>query len=178
MVQRTYRHSATAGTRDVPIGILLRALLLEWKVACPRRDGELHRVLPGLGNPQPWPLLRIGGGRPLLHWNFRRRFWAATLAERLITGFSRIADPDQRAKLFKSIQPLLNAREHAQRCALGAVRYVHPRMVVETAQMKSHLADRESLAAYQLEASRMKQTDKAAASSATLISVPGRDEPS
>jgi len=69
----------TAGTRDVPMGSLLRSLLLEWKVACPRRDGELHRVFPGLGNPQSWPLPRIAGGGPLLYWNFRRRFWAATL---------------------------------------------------------------------------------------------------
>jgi integrase len=69
----------TAGTRDVPMGTLLRGLLLEWKVACPRRAGELHRVFPGLGNPQAWPLPRIGGGGPLLYWNFRRRFWAAAL---------------------------------------------------------------------------------------------------
>ena len=68
-----------AGTRDVPMGSVLRGLLLEWRVACPRRDGELHRVFPGLGNPQPWPLPRVGGGGPLLYWNFRRRFWAATL---------------------------------------------------------------------------------------------------
>jgi integrase len=69
----------SAGTREVPMGTLLRGFLLEWRVACPRRDGELHRVFPGLGNPQPWPLPRIGGGGPLLYWNFRRRFWAATL---------------------------------------------------------------------------------------------------
>jgi integrase len=69
----------SAGTRDVPMGSLLRSLLLEWKLACPRRDGELHRVFPGLGSPQPWPLPRIGCGGPLLYWNFRRRFWAATL---------------------------------------------------------------------------------------------------
>jgi integrase len=69
----------TAGTRDVPMGSLLRGLLLEWKIACPRRDGDLHRVFPGLGNPQPWPLPRVGGGGPLLYWNFRRRFWAAKL---------------------------------------------------------------------------------------------------
>lgn len=68
-----------AGTRDIPMGGLLRGLLLEWKLACPRRDGELHRVFPGLGNLQPWPLPRAGGGGPLLYWNFRRRFWAATL---------------------------------------------------------------------------------------------------
>jgi integrase len=69
----------TAGARDIPMGSLLRSLLREWRVACPRRDGELHRVFPGLGTPQIWPLPRIGGGGPLLYWNFRRRFWASTL---------------------------------------------------------------------------------------------------
>ena len=49
-----------AGTRDVPMGSLLRSLLLEWRLACPRRDGELHRVFPGLGTKQQWPLPRIG----------------------------------------------------------------------------------------------------------------------
>ncbi|MCK1284096.1 site-specific integrase [Bradyrhizobium sp. 44] len=68
-----------AGARDVPMGTVLRGLLLEWKLSCPRRDGALHRVFPGLGNLQPWPLPRIGGGGPLLYWNFRRRFWASTL---------------------------------------------------------------------------------------------------
>jgi len=70
-----------AGTRDVPMGSLLRSLLLEWKLACPRRDDELHRVFPGLGTKQQWPLPHVGGGGggPLLYWSFRRRFWASTL---------------------------------------------------------------------------------------------------
>lgn len=68
-----------AGTREVPMGKVLRGLLLEWKLACPRRDGGLHRVFPGLGTRQQWPLPRIGGGGPLLYWNFRRRVWVSTL---------------------------------------------------------------------------------------------------
>jgi integrase len=68
-----------AGTRDIPMSSLLRSMLLEWRVACPRRVGELHRVFPGPGRLQPWPLPRIGGGGPLLYWNFRKRFWASTL---------------------------------------------------------------------------------------------------
>jgi hypothetical protein len=63
-------------------------------------------------------------------------FWdedATPLAEKLAAAFSKVADPDQRAELLKSIEPLLNAREHAQRCALGAVRYVHPRMAAAVA---------------------------------------------
>ena len=69
----------TAGTRDVPMGSLLRNLLLEWRIACPHLHGELHRVFPAFGHPQQWPLPRLGGGGPLLYWNFRRRIWAATL---------------------------------------------------------------------------------------------------
>jgi integrase len=41
--------------------------------------GELHRVFPGPGQMQPWPLPRIGGGGPLLYNNFRNRVWVPTL---------------------------------------------------------------------------------------------------
>ncbi|MET4455563.1 tyrosine-type recombinase/integrase [Bradyrhizobium sp. RT3b] len=75
-----------AGIRDIPMGSVLRGLLLEWKMACPRRDGSLHRVFPGLGNVQPWPRPRTGGGGPLLYWNFRRRFWASTLEKLGLPG--------------------------------------------------------------------------------------------
>lgn len=70
-----------AGTREVPMGALLRGFLLEWRLVCPRRDGELYRVFPGPGIIQAWPLPRSGGGGPLLYWNFRKRFWAATLSK-------------------------------------------------------------------------------------------------
>ena len=64
-----------AGTRDIPMGATLREMLLEWRVRCPRKGKELHRVFPGPGRLQPWPLPRIGGGGPLLYQNFRRRYW-------------------------------------------------------------------------------------------------------
>ena len=32
------------------MGGLLRKMLLEWRVACPRRDGALHRVFQGPGS--------------------------------------------------------------------------------------------------------------------------------
>jgi len=38
-----------AGTREIPISPLLKSMLLEWRVACPRRAGELHLVFPGHG---------------------------------------------------------------------------------------------------------------------------------
>lgn len=65
-----------AGSRDIPMGQTLRTMLIAWRVSCPRHEGELHRVFPGPGRLQQWPLPRVGGGGPLLYQNFRRRFWA------------------------------------------------------------------------------------------------------
>ncbi|QMU59668.1 MAG: tyrosine-type recombinase/integrase [Boseongicola sp.] len=64
-----------AGERDIPISPTLRAMLLEWRLNCPRADGELYRVFPGPGVPRQWPLPRIGGGGPLLYSNFLKRYW-------------------------------------------------------------------------------------------------------
>ncbi len=69
----------TAGTREIPICKLLRGMLLEWRLSCPRLSGELHRVFPGPGQMQAWPLPRIGGGGPLLYNNFRNRVWVPML---------------------------------------------------------------------------------------------------
>jgi len=63
-----------AGTREIPMGGTLRAMLLQWRLRCPREAGELYRVFPGPGRLQPWPLPRLGGG-PLLYQNWRRRYW-------------------------------------------------------------------------------------------------------
>jgi integrase len=68
-----------AGTRDIPMCSLLRTMLMEWRLRCPRRGVELHRVFPGPGQQQPWPLPRIGGGGPLHYWNFRLRVWVPAL---------------------------------------------------------------------------------------------------
>lgn len=65
-----------AGTRDIPMGAVLREMLLAWRVRCPRKGKELHRVFPGPGRLQEWPKPRIGGGGPLLYQNFRKRYWA------------------------------------------------------------------------------------------------------
>jgi integrase len=69
-----------AGTRDIPMGSVLRELLLAWRVRCPRRDGKLGLVFPGPGRLAPWPKPRIGGGGPLLYQNFRRRYWEPVFA--------------------------------------------------------------------------------------------------
>lgn len=55
-----------AGERDIPISPTLRTMLLEWRLNCPRLDGELFRVFPGPGVVQQWPLPRKGGGGPVL----------------------------------------------------------------------------------------------------------------
>ena len=64
-----------AGTREIPMGSVLREMLLAWRIRCPRLDGKLHRVFPGPGRLQPWPKPRLGGGGALLYQNFRRRYW-------------------------------------------------------------------------------------------------------
>lgn len=68
-----------AGTREIPMCDLLRGMLIEWRIACPRKDGRLHRVFPGLGTRQAWPLPRKDGGGPLVYHNFNHRFWTPAL---------------------------------------------------------------------------------------------------
>jgi len=63
------------GIRQIPINQTLRTMLLEWRLTCPRLDGELYRVFPGPEVPQQWPLPRLGGGGPLLYSNYRKRIW-------------------------------------------------------------------------------------------------------
>jgi len=69
----------SAGMREIPMSPALREMLVEWRLRCPRKNGELHRVFPGLGSPQAWPLPRTGGGGPLIYNNFRARIWAPAL---------------------------------------------------------------------------------------------------
>ena len=64
-----------AGTREIPMSPVLRAMLLDWRVRCPRKGKELYRVFPGPGRPQPWPMPRVGGGSALQYHNFRNRIW-------------------------------------------------------------------------------------------------------
>lgn len=67
-----------AGEREIPISTTLRTFLLEWRLRCPRLDGQLHRVFPGIGTAQQRPLPRKGGGGPLLYSDFLHRFWQKT----------------------------------------------------------------------------------------------------
>lgn len=68
-----------AGMREVPMCATLREMLLEWRVSCPRLRGQLHRVFPGPGRLQAWPLPRLDGGGPLRYQNYRNRVWAPAL---------------------------------------------------------------------------------------------------
>lgn len=69
----------SAGRREIPMSPLLREMLLEWRVRCPRKDGKLERVFPNLGCRRAWPLPREGGGGALLYNNFRARIWAPAM---------------------------------------------------------------------------------------------------
>ena len=64
-----------AGTREVPMGPVLKAMLLEWRLVCPRLNGELHRVFPGPGRIEK-DGKRVGVGHALQYQNFRSRVWA------------------------------------------------------------------------------------------------------
>ncbi len=70
-----------AGVREIPISGMLRRMLLEWRLVCPRLDGALHRVFPGPGVPRQWPLPRLGGGGPVLYSNFLKRYWRPAFAQ-------------------------------------------------------------------------------------------------
>lgn len=90
-----------AGTRDIPMSAVLREMLLAWRVRCPRKGKELHRVFPGPGRLQPWPKPRIGGGGPLLYQNFRKRYWAPAF-KRL--GISYVTPHSARHSFISALQ--------------------------------------------------------------------------
>lgn len=90
-----------AGTRDIPMSAVLREMLLEWRVRCPRKGKELHRVFPGPGRLQEWPKPRIGGGGPLLYQNFRKRYWTPVF-ERL--GLPYVTPHSARHSFISTLQ--------------------------------------------------------------------------
>ena len=68
-----------AGTREIPIASLLSMMLRDWLLVCPRRDGELHRVFPGLGAYQPSTGARRRAGGPLCYQTFLVGYWRSAL---------------------------------------------------------------------------------------------------
>lgn len=90
-----------AGTRDIPMSAVLREMLLAWRVRCPRKGKELHRVFPGPGRLQEWPKPRLGGGGPLLYQNFRKRYWAPAF-KRL--GISYVTPHSARHSFISALQ--------------------------------------------------------------------------
>ena len=63
-----------AGTREIPMGPILKSMLLEWRLSCPRLNGELYRIFPGPGRTEK-DGRRVGVGGPLQYQNFRSRVW-------------------------------------------------------------------------------------------------------
>jgi len=59
------------GMREIPLAPTLRTMLLEWRLICPRLDGDLHRVLAGPGRRCAWPQRPIG----VLYANYLHRYW-------------------------------------------------------------------------------------------------------
>ena len=74
-------------------------MLLEWRVACPRRAGELHLVFPGHG----WKSRngRRHAGRTLVYANFRNRYWKPAL-ERV--GLPHVAPHSARHAFISTLQ--------------------------------------------------------------------------
>lgn len=70
-----------AGFRELPMSNLLYRMLLEWRIRCPRKNGELHRVFPNPGSPGVWPQPRRNGGNAMLYSNFRTRVWTKAMAK-------------------------------------------------------------------------------------------------
>jgi integrase len=70
-----------AGRRDIAMMPMLRDMLREWRVACPRTDGKLYRVFPAPGRPCSLSGRRIGAGGPFIYQNFRSRIWEPIFKE-------------------------------------------------------------------------------------------------
>lgn len=76
-------------------------MLLEWRLRCPRKDGQLHRVFPGLGVRRMFPLPREGGGGPLIYGNFRSRIWAPALKR---SGLPKVTPHSARHSFISVLQ--------------------------------------------------------------------------
>lgn len=70
-----------AGRREIPMSPMLREMLLEWRLRCPRHNGELVRVFPAPGVRRAWPETQTAGGGPLIYNNFRKRVWVPALTK-------------------------------------------------------------------------------------------------
>jgi integrase len=68
-----------AGRREIPMTPMLREMLLEWRLRCPRENSELVRVFPAPGKRRAWPETQTAGGGPLIYNNFRKRIWVPAL---------------------------------------------------------------------------------------------------
>jgi integrase len=88
-----------AGTREIPISPLLRSLLLEWRLACPRWAGQLRLVFPGQG----WKgrNCRRHAGRTLVYANFRNRYWKPALET---LGLPHVAPHSARHAFISTLQ--------------------------------------------------------------------------
>jgi integrase len=68
-----------AGMREIPMGPLLKDMLLKWSLTCPRVSGSPHRVFPRLGNGHVRRGRKWCAGGPLSYTNFRLSYWRPAL---------------------------------------------------------------------------------------------------
>ena len=89
--------------REVPLCRVLRDWLLEWRMRCPRKDGELHLVFPSRGARQAWPKRKQGGGVPL-YSNFRARIWVPALKKLAEQGVPYVTPHSARHSFASTLQ--------------------------------------------------------------------------
>jgi integrase len=90
-----------AGRREIPMSPMLREMLLEWRLRCPRHNGELVRVFPAPGARRAWPETQTAGGRPLIYNNFRKRVWVPALKK---TGLPAVTPHSARHAFISTLQ--------------------------------------------------------------------------
>jgi integrase len=77
--------------------------MLEWRVRCPRKGGELKLVFPSLGAKQQWPLKKLGGGI-LLYSNFRLRIWLKAFKALNVFGLPYVTPHSARHCFISTLQ--------------------------------------------------------------------------
>jgi integrase len=88
-----------AGTRDIPISPLLKTMLIRWRLACPRHNGELVRVFPTVGSLTSARHRKRGG--PLSYANFRSGYWRPAL---LALGLPYVTPHSARHAFISTLQ--------------------------------------------------------------------------
>jgi integrase len=92
-----------ASRREIPMWSMIREWMLEWRIRCPRRDGELDFVFPSQGAKGQWPLKKIGGGT-MLYSNYRIRVWVRAFKKLEAEGITYVTPHSARHCFISTLQ--------------------------------------------------------------------------